>query len=44
MTEGILTDGISKTHDGKLDIELFVLDTLIEGGRRVKIRTDGASS
>ena len=44
VTEGILTDGISKTHDGKLDIELFVLDTLIEGGRRVKIRTDGASS
>lgn len=40
VTEGVLTEGISETDDGKLDIELFVLDTLIEGGRRIKIRTD----
>jgi fructose-1,6-bisphosphatase II len=40
VTEGVLTEGISEAEDGKLDIELFVLDTLIEGGRRIKIRTD----
>jgi len=42
VTDGVLTDGIVETDDGKLDIELFVLDTLIEGGRRIKIRTESA--
>lgn len=40
VTPGILTEGISETEDGKLDVELFVLDTQLEGGRRIKIRSE----
>jgi len=40
VTPGILTEGISETEDGKLDVELFVLDTELEGGRRIKIRSE----
>jgi fructose-1,6-bisphosphatase II len=40
VTPGILTEGISETEDGKLDVELFVLDRQLEGGRRIKIRSE----
>jgi fructose-1,6-bisphosphatase II len=40
VTPGILVDGISESEDGKLDVELFVLDTELEGGRRIKIRSE----
>ncbi len=38
VTEGMLTQGITENENGELEIELFVLDTLLEGGRKVRVR------
>jgi hypothetical protein len=38
VTDGLLTQGIKVISETELDVQLFVLDTDIEGGRLFTIR------